>query len=122
MRIKKLLAVVLGTVLAISSFSYTSWAAGDDNNSSSVEKFQFVPGYVASELDGNTPVYEDYGMARMLSELPASYPSSVEDIKSNECTRVKHWCDDCKYEDLSSQYEPCKTCISEGMTKYLSKH
>ena len=31
MRIKKLLAVVLGTVLAISSFSYTSWAAGDDN-------------------------------------------------------------------------------------------
>ena len=35
-------------------------------------------GYVASELDGNTPVYEDYGMARMLSELPASYPSSVE--------------------------------------------
>ena len=48
MRIKKLLAVVLGTVLAISSFGYTSWAAGDDNNSSSVEKFQFVPVYVAS--------------------------------------------------------------------------
>ena len=88
MRIKKLLAVVLGTVLAISSFSYTSWAAGDDNNSSSVEKFQFVPGYVASELDGNTPVYEDYGMARMLSELPASYPSSVEDIKANILTIV----------------------------------
>lgn len=46
----------------------------------------------------------------------------VEDIKSNERTIVKHWCDDCKYEDLSSQYEPCKTCIAEGITKYLSKH
>ena len=107
MRIKKLLAVVLGTVLAISSFSYTSWAAGDDNNSSSVEKFQFVPGYVASELDGNTPVYEDYGMARMLSELPASYPSSVEDIKS-------------KYPDNRNQnpYGTCWAFSSLGLAEF----
>lgn len=107
MRIKKLLAVVLGTVLAISSFGYTSWAAGDDNNSSSVEKFQFVPGYVASELDGNTPVYEDYGMARMLSELPASYPSSVEDIKS-------------KYPDNRNQnpYGTCWAFSSLGLAEF----
>ena len=107
MRIKKLLAVVLGTVLAISSFSYTSWAAGDDNNSSSVEKFQFVPGYVASELDGNTPVYEDYGMARMLSELPVSYPSSVEDIKS-------------KYPDNRNQnpYGTCWAFSSLGLAEF----
>ena len=107
MRIKKLLAVVLGTVLAISSFSYTSWAAGDDNNSSSVEKFQFVPGYVASELDGNTPVYEDYGMARMLSELPASYPSSVADIKS-------------KYPDNRNQnpYGTCWAFSSLGLAEF----
>ena len=87
MRIKKLLAVVLGTVLAISSFGYTSWAAGDDNNSSSVEKFQFVPGYVASELDGNTPVYEDYGMAGMLSELPA-IRQVLQILKANILTIV----------------------------------
>ena len=99
--------MVLGTVLAISSFSYTSWAAGDDNNSSSVEKFQFVPGYVASELDGNTPVYEDYGMARMLSELPASYPSSVEDIKS-------------KYPDNRNQnpYGTCWAFSSLGLAEF----
>ena len=107
MRIKKLLAVVLGTVLVISSFGYTSWAAGDDNNSSSVEKFQFVPGYVASELDGNTPVYEDYGMARMLSELPASYPSSVADIKS-------------KYPDNRNQnpYGTCWAFSSLGLAEF----
>ena len=107
MRIKKLLAVVLGTVLAISSFGYTSWAAGDDNNSSSVEKFQFVPGYVASELDGNTPVYEDYGMAGMLSELPASYPSSVADIKS-------------KYPDNRNQnpYGTCWAFSSLGLAEF----
>ena len=41
----------------------------------------------------------------------------VEDIKDNERNIVKHWCDNCKYEDLSSQYEPCNTCISEGISK-----
>ena len=41
----------------------------------------------------------------------------VEDIKDNERNIIKHWCDNCKYKDLSSQYEHCNTCISEGIAK-----
>ena len=82
MRVKKALAVALSAVLVVSTFGYTSWAADKETNNPSAEKFEFVPGYVPGELDGNAPVYEESDMARTASILPESYPSSVEYIKS----------------------------------------
>ena len=82
MRIKKLLAVALSAVLAVSTFGYTSWAADKDGKNSSPKGFEFVPGYVASELDNNTPEYYSDIAVFADNRIPSSYPDNMEEFKS----------------------------------------
>ncbi len=107
MRIKKLLAVALSAVLAVSTFGYTSWAADKDGKNSSPKGFEFVPGYVASELDNNTPEYYSDIAVFADNRIPSSYPDNMEEFKS-------------KYPKLRNQnpYGTCWAFSSIGLAEF----
>ncbi|MGN0319733.1 MAG: lectin like domain-containing protein [Lachnospira sp.] len=81
MKVKKFLVLLISSVVAVTTFGYTSWAADRDGNAMADDSVIHVAGYVASELDGNTPAYYPaYAMmsARARSVVPSSYPESMD--------------------------------------------
>ena len=109
MKIRRLFAVGLSAVLAMSIFGYNSWAA--DKNGKDVPAGStgaYAGGYIASDLDNNVPEY--YSDIAMFADntIPSVFPeNTITDIKA-------------KYPALRNQnpYGTCWAFSSMGLAEF----
>jgi len=108
MKIRRLFAVGLSAVLAMSTFGYNSWAADkNEKNTSAGSATEYAGGYIASDLDNNVPEY--YSDIAMFADniIPSSFPENMTEFKS-------------KYPSLRNQnpYGTCWAFSSMGLAEF----
>ena len=82
MKRKNLLGVLLSAVLSISAMEVIPHMVYADTNSDMGNDYiGYAGGYIAGNLDNNTPIYEPEYVAYADSLIPAKYPDNMDEFK-----------------------------------------